>query len=77
MQEIRYDGSEELTDDVKMDALLEAIHDVENRIIAVHKPGSIIKSKDDTFYRVNKSGAWIKIKDDEIISALESYYEPK
>ena len=71
MQEKKYDGSEILTDKATIDNFADALKQEANKMVALHKPGSTIKLKDRSFYRVDKDGAWQKISDDEIIKALE------
>ena len=71
MEEQRFDGSELFTEGVSGKQIEEAILNPENKRVVIHKTGSVIKSKDGVFYRIDKNGARRKISDDEIIKALE------
>ena len=71
MEEQKFDGTDKLTDNARLEDVFKALDDKVNKMVALHKPGSVIKSKDGKFYRVDKNGAWIKFDDDEIIKALE------
>lgn len=63
MQEERFDGENILTDadDVKLEDFFKALHKVENKFVAFHKPSSSVRMPDGK-YIVNKQGAWKKQK---------------
>lgn len=61
VQEKQWDGKDILTNDPKLEDFLKGMNKVENKFVALHKPGSDVKLSDGTKYRVNKNGAWKKI----------------
>ena len=63
MQEIHYDGSEELTDHATEEKFLEAFADEKNRSVALHKPGTLITQPSGDQYLVDGTGSWRRIKD--------------
>lgn len=61
MQEVRYDGSEQLTRNPTADQLQKAIDNPSNKTVMLHGVGSIITMQDGKRYRVHKDGSWRKI----------------
>ena len=55
MQEVRYNGSEKLTEDASRKQLDEALADERNATVAIHKPGAVFKSRGKT-YQVTDEG---------------------
>lgn len=65
MQETRYDGTSELTDDPTLQEFLEAMGEPRNRTISLHKPGTIVTTQEGRFL-VGEFGAWSKVLPDEV-----------
>lgn len=53
MQEIRHDGSEQLTENASTKDLERAMADVRNASVALHKPGAVFRSKGRTLQVTN------------------------
>ena len=71
MEEKRFDNSTVFTNCATFENMKNALGNPMNKTILLHKPGSVIKTKDGKFYRIDKNGTRRKIDDDEIIKALE------
>ena len=41
MQEIRYDGSDELTEGASLEDFHKSVNDVRNASVSLHKPGAV------------------------------------
>lgn len=70
MQEIKHDDSFDLTDyedcvaehgDMNT-ALAKAFKKMENKAVALHKPGSVVTDKRGTKHEVQKNGSWKRIR---------------
>lgn len=71
MQEKRWDGLEVLTDTVNETQLRQAMQALapapaaeparQNRAVALHAPGSIVKLDDGMEYRIGPTGNWIRL----------------
>ena len=73
MQEIKKDGSMELTnfedffkeDEAVQETWFMRLQKSENKAVALHKPGSVITDKRGQRYEVQKNGAWKKLDTQE------------
>jgi hypothetical protein len=71
MRETRWDDSEVLTDsvnDVQLRAAMQAMRPApaprpaeQNRAVALHAPGSVVKLADGAEYRIGPKGNWIRL----------------
>jgi len=61
MQEVRYDGTEQLSRLENAEQLQKAIDDPRNKSVSVHKAGSIITMRDGTKYEVMPAGNWKRL----------------
>ena len=61
MQEVRYDGTEHLSQLENEEQLRKALEDPRNKSVTVHKTGSIITMRDGTKYEVMPAGNWKRI----------------
>ncbi len=62
MQERKFNGEDILTNKASLEDFCKAMTNVENKLVALHKPESDVMLSDGTKYKVNKNGSWIKIK---------------
>lgn len=67
MQEINRQGDSKLTDnnDMKPDVItkfIEALNNPDNQSVSLHKPGSIISTRDGAKHKVQKNGNWKMIQ---------------
>lgn len=58
MQERQWDETDKLTDNVGIKELFGAVLKPENKMVALHKPGSKVKMSDGKEYIVTETGAW-------------------
>ena len=56
MQEIRYDGTEKITENVTQHEIIRAINNKDNKQVIIHKDGSVIKTQEGREYTVSKDG---------------------
>ena len=64
MQEHRIEGPDVLTPNVTAEQINEALFDDRNIAVTIHKPGSIIHTKDGREYEVQKDGMLKPLFDD-------------
>lgn len=66
MQEINRRDELKLTDakDLTSKNLQDALDNPDNKVVALHKPGSIITHSDGRKYEVDKNGSWKRIRDE-------------
>jgi hypothetical protein len=64
MQEIRYDGSQALTDSATKEQILAALGDPSNKVVALHKPGSAVTLPDGSEYVAQADGTWARSRPD-------------
>ena len=62
MEERHWDDSARLSDKKTIEDMRKAMHDPNNKSVALHKPGSIVKMSDGTEYEVQQDGSWKKLK---------------
>jgi len=65
VQEIRYDGSQILTDSVTQEQILAALGDPSNKTVALHKPGSAVMLPDGSEFVAQANGSWARLKSAE------------
>lgn len=65
MQEIRYDGSQALTDRATKEQVLAALGDPSNKTVALHKPGSAVTLPDGSEFVAQADGSWARLKSAE------------
>lgn len=63
MQEIRWDGTDCLTEKATKEQFIDALDDKRNKTVIAHKTGSIITRTDGSQYQVWSDGSLRKIKD--------------
>lgn len=64
MQEIRYDGSQVLTDSATKQQILQALGDPTNKVVALHKPGSAVTLPDGSEFVAQVDGTWARMAPD-------------
>lgn len=62
MQEIHYDGSEQITPQMSPRDLERALKDKRNKTVLVHNVGSIITTSDGKQYQVWKDGSLRRVR---------------
>jgi hypothetical protein len=60
MQEIRKDGTEKITKNVKQEQIFEALKNPENKTIIIHKEGSVMKTVEGKEFTLGKDGKFHK-----------------
>jgi hypothetical protein len=63
MQEVRYDGTEQLSQVTSAEQIQKAVEDPRNKTVLVHKPGSIITLRSGAAYRVANDGSWRRVRE--------------
>lgn len=71
MQETRFDDSQKLTDRATLSDFMDAIKRTDNKMVAMHKPGSIITPPNGVQYLVDETGAWQRIEEPNTLSMLK------
>ena len=56
MQEIRYDGTEKITENAGKEEILKAVQDLGNKTVLIHKPGSVITNIKGVKFTVGGDG---------------------
>ena len=64
MQERRYDNTDIFTASPSQEDILKAIKKVENKMVAIHKAGSIVETEDGTKHEVQEDGSWKLLTED-------------
>jgi hypothetical protein len=65
MEERRYDGSAELSDSVTPEMIEKALADIRNKVVAVHREGSVVVGSNGRFYRCNELGQWVRVRSND------------
>jgi len=65
MQERSYDGGEKLTPNATVEDFLKAMGNADNKMVAMHRPGSEVILSDGSRYIIQPDGAWKKVIDND------------